>query len=162
MPRNKSFLSCFTNVRKHSNKLTFPLGGYDNLQDSPSHAHNNARPPDNDILLSRWKTPASPAYFEPSVRPLSPRVLDSKGHIWSAFFFLLFFFKPPKEVGVNRNLLSLWDVSFQAKLRWMTGTPASPAEPRYWPRRPGGEWIGTWKGWSGAAWGRSRCCRFAP
>lgn len=124
---------CFNTNRKHSNKLPISTRGYDNLKDSSSHAHNNARLPDNDILLSRWKTPASPAYFEPSVRPLSPRVFDSKVDIWSAFFF---YSKPPKEVGVNRNLLSLWDISFQSKWRWMTGTPASPVEPRYWPQDP--------------------------
>lgn len=44
------------------------------------------------------------------------------------------FLKPPKEVGVNRNLLILWDISFQGKLRWMTGTPASPAEPVIGPK----------------------------
>ena len=106
--------------------------GYDNLLDPSCQAHNNARPPDNDILLSRWKPPASPAYFEPSVRPLSQRGFDSKGHIWSAFFF--FFLKPSTEVGVNRNLLSLWDISLQGKLRWMTGTPASPVEPVIGPK----------------------------
>lgn len=64
------------------------------------HASNHL-PADDDILLSRWKTPVSAAYFKPSVQLLSAHVFDTKVDIWSAIFF----FFSPKEANVNWNLL---------------------------------------------------------
>lgn len=117
-----------TNVKSVKNKLTFPLSLRPCYDSFVSRHDSNLLPEDNDILFSRWKTPLRPAYFKPSVHPLSTRVFDSKVHIWSAFFP-----KPLKEANVNWNLLSLWDVSSLRKWRWMTGNPVGlpPVAPRY-------------------------------
>lgn len=85
--------------------------------------------------LAGERPPPAPLILNPA-SVLCPRAFWTVKATFEVRFFSSSFFKPPKEVGVNRNLLSLWDISFQAKLRWMTGTPASPAEPRYWPGDP--------------------------
>lgn len=96
-------------------------------------------PWDNDTLLSRWKTPASPAYFKPV-----------QGHIWSASFHP----KLKEETIVNWNLLSPQDVSLPAQMKvnnW--GLPPLlqlPAGSRYCQRSHIGEGDGTWKARSGA------------
>lgn len=78
----------------------------------------------------------------------------------ATFEVRFFFLKPPKEVGVNRNLLSLWDISFQGKLRWMTGTPASPVEPVIGPKTQ--RWVDRdLKGLIRCCVGAIPSCRFA-
>lgn len=85
------------------------------------HASNHL-PADDDILLSRWKTPVSAAYFKPSVQPLSAHVFDTKVDIWSAIFF----FSPQKRRMLIETYFTLWDISSLRKSRWMTGTPVGP------------------------------------
>lgn len=87
--------------------------------------------------LAGERPPVSPAYFKPSVHPLSTRVSDSKVNIWSAFLP-----KPLKEANVNWNLLSLWDIASLRKWRWMTGTPVGPhpSGPSYCPVAH--RWVG--------------------
>lgn len=130
---NQSLLSWFNTNRNHSNKLPFPLGVMTTWRIHPlmritmrvfqimTSSLAGERPPPALLILN----PASvhcPCAF-----------LTVKSTFEVRFFS---YSKPPKEVSVNRNLLSLWDISFQRKLRWMTGTPASPVEPRYWPEDP--------------------------
>lgn len=81
--------------------------GSDNSRASfpPSHTHDNLGPGDNDIFLSRWKTPAGPAYFKPSVRPLSARGFHSEADIWSAYFL---FFLLPKTHQKRRMLIETY------------------------------------------------------
>lgn len=69
----------------------------------------------NDILLSRWKTPASPAYFKPQrLHPLYAHTLHCP-RAFSATFEVHLFFHPKKKkrekTTVNWNLLSLQDIS---------------------------------------------------
>lgn len=68
-PPRGCFSHFIANVKSPNSKLLFPptlMPCYDNLQASLAHLISMIISPlwDNDTLLSRWKTPASPAYFK--------------------------------------------------------------------------------------------------
>lgn len=84
--------SLFTRFRWKINSFLLSLKPpYENLQDSLAD-DNKLQPADNDTLISRWKTPVSPAYFKASFYLLSWRVFDSKDNIWSDPLPFFFFF----------------------------------------------------------------------
>lgn len=138
--------SLFTRFRWKINSFLLSLKPpYENPQDSLAD-DNKLQPADNDTLISRWKTPVSPAYFKASFYLLSWRVFDSKDNIWSDPPFFFFFLK----TSANWNLLSLWGISSLRTWRWMTVTPSVEVP------------IAQWKAHRWVDWdvkGMIRCCR---
>lgn len=91
----------------------------------------------NDILLSRWKTPASPAYFKPSVfTPFThthcivrARSRQQRQHLKCIFSSTQRRKRRKRRLLIETYLACRISLLQPRKLRWMTGTPVGTPPP---------------------------------